>query len=92
MLPRIPLKMLSLNVVSFKNVPHISRTLREFKIRLYGVKSITQSFLKLPPHLYKCGGKVGNMRLTVAEFYVAQEHSSFQQMRSGRREVKGDML
>ena len=34
-----------------------SRTSREFKIRLYGIKSITQSFLKLPPHFYKCGGK-----------------------------------
>jgi hypothetical protein len=57
------------HIISFLK-RYTKQTSREFKIRLYGVKSITQSFLKLPPLLYKCGGKA---KRCLARFLVNSE-------------------
>ena len=57
-----PRNLISPKIHQAEKTSRTLRTLREFKISLYGVKSIIQSFLKLPPLFYKCGGKVGSMR------------------------------
>ena len=55
-----PRNLISPKIHQAEKTSRTLRTLREFKISLYGVKSIIQSFLKLPPLLYKCGGKCGD--------------------------------